>query len=118
VTGMHPALLPLFRSEVQGFLMNELSLDPTRLIAACRQPILIVQGDRDLQVGVGDALRLKQANPAATLAVIAHANHVLKSVPSNDRAANIATYTDPDLALAVGIIEAITSFIGASRDFR
>lgn len=48
---MHPALLPLFRPEVQGFLIDEFSLDPAKLIAACRQPILIVQGDRSRYPG-------------------------------------------------------------------
>jgi pimeloyl-ACP methyl ester carboxylesterase len=118
VTAIHPALLPLFRPEVQGFLINEFSIDPAKLIATCRHPILIVQGDRDIQVGVGDAQRLKQANPTATLAVLAHANHVLKSVVSDDRDANVATYSDPDLPLAPGVVDVITSFISVSRKSR
>ncbi len=118
VTGMHPALLALFRPEVQGFLINVLSFDPAKLIAACRQPILIVQGQRDIQVGEDDAKTLAQANPAATLALLPDTNHVLKSVTTADRDANIATYLNPSLPLAPGVIDAIASFIQASGQRR
>ncbi|MGO3934910.1 hypothetical protein [Rhodopseudomonas pseudopalustris] len=61
---------------------------------------------------------MKLANPAATLAVVAHADHVLKSIASDDRGANLATYSGPGIPLAPGIIDVITSFIGASRNVR
>jgi uncharacterized protein len=53
VSGMHPALMPLFAPQVQGFLINMFSYDPAKLIAAVAKPVLIVQGRRDIQVGVG-----------------------------------------------------------------
>jgi pimeloyl-ACP methyl ester carboxylesterase len=118
VAWMHPALLPLFRPAVQDFLINEFSFDPVRLIATCRLPVLIVQGQRDIQVGVGDAEQLQRANSAARLAVLPDTNHVLKTVTSDDRAANIATYTDPSLPLAPGVIDAIAGFIASSSNVR
>jgi hypothetical protein len=51
---------------------------------------------------------------AARLALIADANHVLKSVPADDRAANMATYANPSLPLAAGIVDAIADFVTAS----
>jgi len=115
-SSMHPALLPLFRPEVQDFLINELSFDPAQLIANCRKPVLIVQGDRDIQVGIPDAERLQRALPGAKLSILSNTNHVLKTVSSGDRAANIATYTAPDLPLALDTIDAIANFIsGQSR---
>lgn len=113
---MHPALLQLFRPAVQDFLINEFSFDPAKLIASCRQPVLIVQGRRDIQVGIGDAELLRRANSAAQLALLADTNHVLKTVTSDDRTANVATYSDPGLALAPGVVDAIAGFIAARGD--
>ncbi|UWU92660.1 alpha/beta hydrolase [Bradyrhizobium sp. CB1015] len=117
-SGMHPALLPLFRPAVQDFLINEFSFDPAKLIASCRQPVLIVQGRRDIQVGIGDAEQLQRANSAAQLALLPDTNHVLKTVTSDDRTANVATYSDPGLPLAPGVVNAIAGFIAARGDIR
>jgi hypothetical protein len=39
-------------------------------------------------------------------------NHVLKTAPA-ERAANFATYADPALPLAPGLVEAIADFVAA-----
>ncbi|HEY0311028.1 MAG TPA: alpha/beta fold hydrolase [Allosphingosinicella sp.] len=109
--GMHPALLPLFAPQVQGFLIDLLSYDPPALAARVRRPVLIVQGERDLQVLPDDARALAAADPRAKLVMIPGANHVLKPVASDDRAANFATYGDPALPLAPGIADAIAAFV-------
>jgi uncharacterized protein len=113
-----PALRPLFRPEVQGFLISILALDPAKLLAAYGGPVLILQGLRDIQVGRADAERLHHARPDADLVLLANANHVLKTVVSNDRNANIAAYQDPDRPLAEGVIEALTALIQAPRKVR
>lgn len=87
---------PLFAPQVQGFLASVLPRDPARMIAQVRRPVLILQGTRDVQVGVADAQALHRANPCATLALLPNVNHVLKIVESDDRAANVAAY-DPEL---------------------
>jgi hypothetical protein len=110
-SGMHPALLPLFNPKVQGFLISVFALDPARLIATWKKPILIVQGERDIQIGIAEAERLKQAAPSAKLALLPDVNHVLKTVTSPDRAANLAAYADPSLPLAHAVIDEIADFI-------
>jgi pimeloyl-ACP methyl ester carboxylesterase len=110
-TGMNPALLPLFAPQVQGFLISLLSYDPAKLVGAVARPVLVVQGERDLQVGVADARRLAEADRKAKLVLVPGANHVLKAVASDDRAANFATYADPDLPLAPGIVDTIAAFV-------
>jgi pimeloyl-ACP methyl ester carboxylesterase len=112
---MNPVLLPLFRPQVQGFLINEFAYDPAKLIASIAKPVLILQGRRDIQVGVADAERLKQAAPKAVLKLLADVNHVLKPVSSDDRRANMMTYVDPNLALAPGVVDAIADFVSAAR---
>lgn len=115
VGGMHPALMPLFAPQLQDYQIDIMSYDPAELIAAVERPVLIVHGQRDLQVGEVDARRLAGANPGARLTLIADANHVLKSTP-DDRAANIATYGDPSLPLAPGIVDAIADFVAPPSD--
>jgi len=114
VTGMNPALLPLFAPQVQGFLIDAFSYDPTKLISAVAKPVLILQGKRDIQVGVADAERLKQAAAQAKLVLLPDMNHVLKTVTSDDRRANAAAYADPSLPLAPGVVDAIVNFVTAS----
>jgi uncharacterized protein len=115
VSALPPPLAQLFRPAIQGFLIDEFAYDPAALAAAVHKPILILQGKRDLQVSVADAERLAHAQPAAKLVILPGVNHVLKSVPTDDRNANIATYADPSLPLAPGVAEAIASFLGAAE---
>lgn len=113
VADLHPSVRMLFAPATQRFWISTMQADPAKLIGAYDGPVLIVQGTRDIQVGVEDAELLHRANPAARLALIPDANHVLKRVASADRAANLATYADPHLPLAPGIVETIATFIGA-----
>jgi hypothetical protein len=109
---LHPALAGLFAAPAQGYVRSLLAIDPARLVAAYGGPVLIVQGGRDLQVGMGDARALAAANPRARLAIVGNANHVLKTVTSDERPANLATYADPALPLAPGVVEPIAAFVG------
>ena len=113
-----PALMPLFAPQVQGFLMSELSLDPATLIENYHKPVLIVQGQRDLQVGTTDALRLKHAAPNAKLALLANTNHIMKTVSTDDRNENLATYANPDLPLTNDVVDVIASFVKEPRKSR
>jgi pimeloyl-ACP methyl ester carboxylesterase len=108
---MSPALLPLFAPQVQGFLIDLFSYDPAALAGAFRGPMLIVQGKADLQVSVADARRLAAAQPRAKLALIPGMNHVLKAVPADDRAANLAAYANPDLPLSGPLADTIAAFV-------
>ena len=105
-----PELAAMFRPSVQPYLISWLALDPARLAAAYDGPIFIGQGTTDIQVGVADAEALKAAQPRADLVIWDGVNHVLKVAPA-ERAANIATYMDPALPLAPGVVEAVADFM-------
>lgn len=111
VAAMPAPLLPLFKPEVQGFLISVLRLDPAEMIRDVRKPVLILQGERDIQVSVADAQALKAAAPAAAIILLPDTNHVLKPVTSADPGVNVATYADPDLPLAPGVADAIAQFV-------
>jgi pimeloyl-ACP methyl ester carboxylesterase len=111
VAGMNPALLPLFRPQVQDFLIDDFRYDPAKLAASLKVPLLIVQGERDLQVSVADAKTLGAAQGNAKLVLIPSMNHVLKDVASDARAANFATYGDSSLPVDPGLVDAIAQFV-------
>lgn len=110
-TNMHPALQHLFNSKVQGLLISEFSYDPPRLITGYPKPILVLQGQRDIQVSEEDARLLKQAAPQTTLLLLPDVNHVLKPVTSGNLGLNLATYSDPELPLAQEVGRSIGEFI-------
>ncbi|MEC8179584.1 MAG: alpha/beta fold hydrolase, partial [Pseudomonadota bacterium] len=56
--GMHPALVPLFAPQVQGFLGSVFRQEPAELIAAHDLPVLILNGTADLQTPAADARAL------------------------------------------------------------
>ena len=115
VAGLHPALQQLFSPVVQRFWISMLKLDPAKLAASYAGPLLILQGDEDIQIGVADAERLKQANASAKLVILPGINHVLKSVAKGDRKANVASYLDPNLPLGPGVVDAVADFVAAPR---
>lgn len=109
-----PALAALLRPSVQPFLIGLLGLDPAALIAAYEGPVFIGQGQTDIQTTVEDAQVLKAARPDATLVIWEGVNHLLKVAPT-ERMANIATYSNPDLPLADGVVEDVAGFILTPR---
>lgn len=104
-------LISVFNQSVQPYLTSSFALSPTALISALEIPVLILQGDHDIQVSLEDAELLHNACPTAEYRLIHGMNHVLKPAPE-DLAENMATYYQPDLPLAEGLIDAITGFIG------
>lgn len=112
--GMDATLQPVFRDEVQNFIISLMAVNPTKLVSNFSGRVLIVQGKRDIQVSQVDAKKLKEANPNAELVLLADTNHVLKTVTTDDVQANLATYTDPHLPLASGVVDAIVDFVQAS----
>lgn len=107
-------LQPLLRPEVQGFLISGFALNPAQLLSRVNKPVLILQGDSDLQVEVNDAKALQAARPGSRLRILPGVNHVFKAVPQGDHQANVAAYADPDLPLASGVIEPIVQVINGA----
>jgi len=84
--------------------------DPSEVIGEIEVPVLVIQGKNDLQVTVEDAEKLKEGNPNSKLVIIDKMNHILKDAPE-DKAGNMATYSDPDLPLNIELVEEIVGFI-------
>ena len=103
-------LQSVFRPSVQKFLSTWMQYDPAEEIQKLEIPILIVNGDNDLQVPVSEAESLFRAEENSELLIIEKMNHVLKEAPA-DREGNMQTYTNPDLPLADGLTNGIVEFL-------
>jgi pimeloyl-ACP methyl ester carboxylesterase len=114
VTNTEPSLNTLFNSSVQPYMISWLKYDPIVEIKKLKQPILIVQGDNDMQVPKEEAEQLKKAAPTATLKIIKGMNHVLKQAPA-DRTQNLATYGNSELPLSPELMPEIVKFINSVK---
>jgi len=114
VADIPPAGMALFRPSVQPYMISWLPIDPAAVLKTVQAPVLILQGETDIQVSVKDARLLAAARPDASLTILPGVNHILKVAPI-DRAANIATYGDPNLPLAPGVMAAIDGFVDRVR---
>ncbi len=110
VASVPPVLATLFRPSVQPFLISAFKLNPAGLIKTLGAPVLIVQGERDLQVTPDDARQLAAANPQARLLLIGGMNHVLKQV-GDDLTLNQRSYGDPTVPLSPALLPAIVPFL-------
>ena len=111
----NPLLFSIFRPSVQPYMISWLRYDPGKLLQTLRCPVLLVQGNKDIQVQVADALLLQKAKPSARLAVLENMNHIFKIVTSNNPADNIKTYSDPALPIASSLVQEIIKFIHPNR---
>lgn len=103
-----------YRPSVQPYLISWFKYDPVVELAKVTVPILVIQGDNDLQVSTEDADRLVGSRKNISDIQIKGMNHVLKVAPS-DRAGNFATYTKPLLPLAPELVPAIVRFLKDNR---
>ena len=106
-----PQLAMLFLPVNRTFLRSLAAFDPPAAIRAVRQPVLIVQGETDLQASVADAERLHAARPDARLVVIREANHVLKLVAERTMEGQMGTYRDPTVPIMPDVVAAIADWI-------
>ena len=110
-----PLFAALCRASVQLYVISWMDVDPAALAAQSVLPTLVVQGSTDIQTTVTDAQALAGAREGIELAVLEGVNHVLKTAPI-ERTANLATYADPALPLADGVVPTISAFILRPRE--
>ncbi|TFW13924.1 alpha/beta hydrolase [Duganella callida] len=107
-----PALMVLYRPDVQPYVMSMLKHEPRSAIAALKMPVLILQGTADLQVQQDEAKVLSTAQPHAKVVMVEGMNHLLKIV-GNDEALQQKSYASPDLPVAPQLIDALSGFVKA-----
>jgi alpha-beta hydrolase superfamily lysophospholipase len=107
-----PELGALFRPSVQPYLVSWFRHSPVAAYAKVEVPVLILQGDADIQVSVAEAQALEAAAPKAVLEVVPRMSHMLKAV-TDDPASQGKSYTDPSVPIVPAIAPRIAKFIAA-----
>lgn len=98
----------MYSEGIQRFLVDLFSYDPQALAARWKGPVLIVQGDADLNVKPADAEALAGAMPQAVRADLEGGTHMLKQDVPGDP---FATYENAALPLHPKLVQAITGFL-------
>ncbi len=104
------ALFSLFRPSIQPYMINWIQYNPCVEIKKLKMPVLILQGENDIQVAADNANLLAGANTKATMKFIPGMNHVLK-LAEKDRFKNFSTYSDPNLPVVTEFIDDVADFI-------
>jgi len=68
----------LFRPSVQPYLISWFRYDPSNLAAKLKAPLLIVHGDKDIQIDMAESAILHNASPDSKYVIIKNMNHILK----------------------------------------
>lgn len=110
VKKVDPILNSLFRASIQPYLISWFKYNPQTEIKKLNIPVLIVQGNNDLQVTVKDAESLAQSNKKAELLIVDKMNHIMKIV-DDDVQANMASYNNETLPISEVMTNKIVSFI-------
>lgn len=113
VDEVSPYLENLFRRSFQPYLASWLGYDLGKELAdltAAGTPVLLIQGDLDLQVTMEEFDLLRASAPKAEAVLLPGANHMMKQV-SNDVEENYASFSDPSFPLSPGLVMAIQEFL-------
>ncbi len=110
VNNVNLMLYSLFRPSVQPYLISWFKYNPAKEIQKLKIPVLILQGDNDIQVSVQEAQLLSVAKPSAELIVVKKMNHILKIV-SDNKNDNIKSYNDVTIPISKDLIDLMIDFI-------
>lgn len=103
-------LQSVFRPSVQPYMISWIQYNPIEFVKELNIPVLIVNGNRDIQVAPTNAKALHKEKGDSELLILEKMNHVLKEAPA-DREGNLATYTNPELPLSPGLVNGIVEFL-------
>jgi pimeloyl-ACP methyl ester carboxylesterase len=101
----------VLRPSVQPFLISWQNHDPVREIRRLRLPVLVLQGETDVQVSTLDAELLADARPGARLVVVPGMNHILKPVAGDNPFAHQASLVDSTLQVMPAAVAPIVATV-------
>lgn len=103
-------LASIFNLEIQPFMSNWMQYDPAELMKNIEIPTLIINGDKDLQVGVEEAQLLHNAAQNGQLLIVENMNHLLVKIEGDDLE-NMKSYNINTLNIAEEVNQTILNFI-------
>lgn len=104
-------LADFFAPSRLDWLRSWLAFKPAREIGALRMPVLLIYGEKDLQVSRKAFELLLEARPHAIARIIPGMNYALKLV--DDEEENYASFTDPDYEVPQAFADLLAAFAKA-----
>ena len=111
VDDVPPYLKAIYRKSVQPYLISWFQYDPAKEITKLKIPVLILQGDKDIQVSTRESQKLFMARMFSSYYIIENMNHVLKQCETMQQMAQLATYRDAGLQIKPELISHIVEFM-------
>lgn len=111
ISNVPASLATLFRPSVQPYIISWFKYNPAKEIAKLSIPVLIIQGNTDIQVSVSEAEILHDAAKESQFVVIKNMNHVLKTCKSKELKDQMTNYANPELPLSKKFRKTMTRFI-------
>lgn len=106
---VNPFLVSVFAKQNLKFIASWARYNPSMEIQKIKTPILILNGDKDLQVNADDANALHRANTNSTISIISNMNHVLVDIQKDSD--NMSSYYSADFEQSKKLIATIVNFI-------
>jgi len=104
-------LASIFRPGIQPFMRSWMEYNPQKEIKKLDIPVLILNGDEDLQVDENEAKLLKDSSETASLVIIEGMNHVLKKVDNSDPLDNGKSYNESKRPVMPELVDVISEFV-------
>ena len=113
VKDVNPFLQTLYAEHNQPYLIEWIALNPSQEVKKLNIPILLINGDKDIQVDVKNAEALKNAKSEAEIVIINNMNHLLKEIKNDSE--QLKSYNDPDLILHPELVPTILDFLKTNK---
>jgi pimeloyl-ACP methyl ester carboxylesterase len=109
VEKVDPNLMTLFNKPTQPFIISWMNYHPLEEIKKLKMPILILNGNKDLQVTLEDAKALYAANPKSKMVIIENMTHTLKIIDKDSD--NYLSVIRSDFPLSTELVSTIEAFV-------
>lgn len=102
----------VFSYNLQNYVSSILTIDPKNVISDIKStPILLIHGDKDVQMKLEDATILRSSNENSRLIIIKGMNHVLKDCSGSTREEQLQTYINPSIPINDNLVSEVVNFI-------
>jgi pimeloyl-ACP methyl ester carboxylesterase len=111
VNTFNPLLGSLFRPSIQPYLISWFKYTPTTEIAKLEIPVLVIQGEKDIQVPTAAAEALDHYAKNSSLKIYPDVNHVLKEIHNDEE--NKQSYSSTDISLSKALVKDLIDWLNA-----
>jgi len=109
-SSFQPILKSILSKDIQPFMLSWMQYNPAEEIKKLDMPVLIINGDKDIQVTIAEAELLHAARPDATYEIIPTMNHIFRAIDGDDLE-NQKSYNAPTLPIVPALSQVILTFI-------